>query len=301
MTFKCKLFRITIIIFAFTLGTNYSSGQQNSNQPLSDDMVLIQGGKFQMGINHDDISDLVELGKKVPHMTISHAEAWFGDETPIHSVTLEPYYIDAHEVTNKQYRKFIESSGYKPEGDWRRYATPKRNDHPVVNVTWNDANAYAQWAGKRLPTEAEWEYAATGGDDVKWFPWGNSPDPEKANYRSQGESFFDGLLKITIGRKINTKAVGTYHANGFGLFDMCGNVMEWTSDTYYPYPDLKEEDWKYTNYRPFSKNGHETRKILRGGHWDSPNPVFIRLKKRVALDPAFEEYTTGFRCARSVE
>ncbi|MBN1154519.1 formylglycine-generating enzyme family protein, partial [candidate division KSB1 bacterium] len=273
--------------------------QEASTPPQQPGMIYLAGGEFEMGIEHDDIFALVELGKKVPHMKISHAEAWFGDETPQHTVTIKPFFLDVYEVTNQQFQQFVSETGYEAEGDWPRYAAdPERADHPVVNVTWKDASAYAAWAGKRLPTEAEWEYAAKGGNDVKWFPWGDTPDPDKANYRSQGESFFDGLLRITIGRKINTRPVGNYPANGFGLYDMCGNVMEWCSDTYHPYPGLDEEDWQYTTYRPFKTEGPETRKVARGGHWESPNPVFIRLNNRTALQPGNTEYTLGFRCAR---
>ena len=172
-------------------------------------------------------------------------------------------------------------------------------DHPVVNVAWHDAAAYCRWAGKRLPTEAEWEYAAKGGRDLKWFPWGNSPDSTRANYRHQGESFLAGIVRLSGLRQINTKSVGSYEANGYGLHDMIGNVSEWCENTRKPYPEGPKEDWIYTRYGPFKENEKPVYgKAVRGGHWNSPNPVFVRLNYRNGFEPDYFDSFLGFRCAK---
>ncbi len=273
----------------------------NGNEPSSgDSMVLIPGGTVEIGIAEEDLKELVEMGKKVPHMNELLAKWWFGDEIPEHTVELDSYYMDVYEVTNRQFAEFVHASGYDPEGEWETYATEERADHPVVNVTWNDASAYAKWAGKRLPTEAEWEWGAKGGKAVKWFPWGNSPDPTRANYRYQGESFLEGIPRLLGLRKINTKPVGSYEPNGYGFYDICGNVSEWCHNDYERYPGGFTEEWIGTRYGPFKENQEPVRgKVVRGGNWDDPNAVFIRITKRRAKEPNSFERWLGFRCARS--
>ena len=210
--------KITIVLFLF-ISTLTLSAQ---DQKIPEGMVLIQGATFQMGIEEHELAELAEMGKKVPHMSMVHSRWWFADEMPIHAVTLDSFYIDTCEVTNAQYLRFVEAAKYIAQGEWEKYATKGREKHPVINVTWNDAAAYAEWAGKRLPTEAEWEYAARGGTDYRWFTWGNEPNPEMANYRYRGESFIAGLWRLIGLRKLKTKPVGSYPTNGFGLYDMNG-------------------------------------------------------------------------------
>ncbi len=292
----------TILLTAFSVNSEFNDSKNNNQEKsIPEEMILIPAGKFDMGITQADLEELVEIGKKVPHMTISHAEYWFGDERPLHTVEIRAFYMDKYEVTNREFADFVNDTDYIPEGDWRKYAGKNREGHPVVNVTWNDAKAYADWAGKRLPTEEEWEYAALGGRDVKWFPWGNEPDPQATNYRYQGESFLDGIFRMIFGRDIKTTVVGSYKPNGYGLYDMCGNVREWCESDYEAYPGLKEEHWQHTKHRPFSKDKPDyVRKVARGGHWDSSNPVYIRIKNRTGIDMGTQWYTTGFRCVRPV-
>ena len=274
---------------------------QNPNIEPPEGMIFIPEGDYEMGIPDDSIAALAELGKKVPHMNISHAESWFGDERTNHLVKIAPFFLDKYEVTNEQFQKFVQETDYKAEGDWQTYATTERMLHPVVCVTWNDATAFAAWAGKRLPTEVEWEYAAKGGKNLKWFSWGEKPDNKKAQWRHQGESFWDGLMRLVFGRDINTVPVGSFVPNGYGLYDMIGNVREWCSDSYAPYPGLQESDWKHTKYRPFADSAAIKKlRISRGGHWDSPNPVFIRLTRRQHFETSYFSYHQGFRCARSI-
>jgi len=164
------------------------------------------------------------------------------------------------------------------------------------------AEAYARWRGKRLPNEEEWEYAAIGGKDVKWFPWGDTPDPSRANYRHQGESFLAGLGRIFGGRAINTMPVGSFEPNGFGLYDMCGNVSEWVADACGPYPSSEtDEDFEHGGDPRGGRGQPGEDKVLRDGNWDSPNAVFIRLKDRRGVEPDSSSRERGFRCAKSSE
>ena len=146
-------------------------------------------------------------------------EAGVGAEPMV--TTLPAFYIDRFEVTNRQFIKFVESTGYKAEGIWRKYASPDRMEHPVICVSWHDAQAYAAWAGKRLPTAEEWEKAARGGD-ARRFPWGNSWNPERLNC-------FDS-------NRGNTAPVGSYPqgASPYGVEDMAGNVWEWVDSWFIP-------------------------------------------------------------------
>jgi formylglycine-generating enzyme required for sulfatase activity len=262
-------------------------------------MVLIPGGTFEMGVDPKDLKELEKMGRKVPHMNKDIAKAWFGDETPKHTVTVDTYYMDIYEVTNRQFKKFVKATGYKAKGNWKKYAKKKRMDHPVVNVTWHDARAYAKWAGKRLPTEAEWEYAAKGGRDVKWFPWGDSPDPNRANYRHQGESFFAGLIRLLGLRRMGTKPVGSYAPNGFGLYDMIGNVREWCENDRDPYPGGPKNDEIYRGYGVRRKGKKAHGKAARGGHWQDSNAVYIRLNERSGILPDTARRDLGFRCVKS--
>jgi len=297
-TISIVLLTITIISFA---QENKITEQTKNPDPFKE-MILIPAGNFEMGITTEDLEELVEMGKKVPHMNLRQAEGWYGDERPKHTVHVGAFYLDKYEVTNLQFTQFVEETGYKAEGNWQKYADQGRKHHPVVSITWKDAKAYSKWAGKRLPSEEEWEYAAKGGLGVKWFPWGDKPDPSKANYRSQGESFLDGTLRFILGRNLTTEPVGSYEPNGFGLCDMCGNVNEWCEDAYLPYPGLNENSWLYSTRRPFKKTDvPDNRKISRGGNWDSSNPVFIRLNNRTGMNPDYVSYTQGFRCAKSIE
>jgi formylglycine-generating enzyme required for sulfatase activity len=274
--------------------------QSATDSTSPEGMVLIPGGSFEMGIDAEDLEELVEMGRKVPHMSLGHARAWFGDEIPRHTVAVESFYMDTYEVTNREFRRFVEETGYEAEGDWQDHARNDRLDHPVVNVSWHDAQAYAEWCGKRLPSEEEWEYAAIGGRDVKWFPWGDTPDPSRANYRHQGESFLAGLGRLLGGRKMNTMPVGSFEPNGFGLYDMCGNVSEWVASSYGPYPGAALD-----NGSDAGRDGRAGRqmqgdeKVRRDGNWDSPNAVFIRLKERRGEEPDSSGRETGFRCAKS--
>lgn len=195
------------------------------------------------------------------------------DEQPVRKVYIDAFYMDTAEVTCARYDRFLKETGYPPHQLW----DPKydRLEDPVVGVSWYDALAFAAWAGKRLPTEAEWEKAARGGFVEKKFPWGDDIDREKTNYNSFG---------IT--------PIKSYEPNSFGLFDMAGNVWEWCHDWYsQDYYNIGSK----TNPRG-PMNG--TRKVIRGGAWYC-NETALQVSNRHKNDPALGSFNIGFRCVKS--
>jgi formylglycine-generating enzyme required for sulfatase activity len=220
------------------------------------EMILIPAGEFQMGADSP------------------------ADNSPVHSVLVDSFYIDKHEVTNAQYQAFCEANKKDLPWFWgiERYRCgPDYPDHPVLGVTWGNAKAYAEWCGKRLPTEAEWEYAARGGLDSLMHPWGTDLDSTRANYWSSE----------------GTKPVGSYAPNGYGLYNMVGNIAEWVADYF-------DEDYYRVSPRE-NPTGPEKGKfrVIRGGGWHS-GPGCVRVYRRQALAPYWIDFNTGFRCARDV-
>lgn len=239
-------------------------------------MVLVPAGSFEMG---------------------DHFDEGAADELPVHQVELNAFYMDRHEVTIGQYKQFLRETahGTLPDQspDWIAekaivlaqkgghqvvgFTTPTDN-HPVTGATFSDAQAYAQWAGKRLPTEAEWEYAARGRLVGKRYVWGNRPPEETdCNFTGSfgGEQADDGHLY--------TVPVGSYDANGYGLYDMAGNAWEWCADwygeNYYANSVLKNPKGPATG----------TERVIRGSGWSSYFQ-HLRLSRRLKLSPT----ATGF-------
>ena len=220
-------------------------------------MAYIPAGSFEMGDSKNEPED------------------WMKRSRPVHRVELDAFYMDIHEVTVGQFREFVNQSGYKYGGNWDSVTKLSPGDgYPMVEVNWNDAVAYAKWAGKRLPTEAEWEYAARGGLVGKRYPWGDEITHDDANYD----------------RKVGKLAVvGSYPANGYGLYDMAGNAWEWCQDRY---------GENYYSSSP-AKNppgpGTGSYRVLRGGIWDS-HTLNLRVAIRYDLLPNSRCYLSGFRC-----
>ena len=202
------------------------------------------------------------------------------NQKPQHKVFLDAFWIDQTEVTNAQYQECVKDGacGSLQESDYLTDA--KYNDHPVIYLSWDEAQIFCTWAGKRLPTEAEWEKAARG-DDGRTYPWGNT----KPN---------SGLLNYLDNKKSSTK-VGSFPAGAspYGALDMAGNVWEWTADWYAP------DYYKTSPNRNPTGPVEGSRRIVRGGSWLSPIEIVIRTYFRKALNPETRNYTTGFRCAWS--
>ena len=209
------------------------------------------------------------------------------DERPQHRVYLDAFYMDQYEVTNAQYKAFCDTTvrSYPPDpgfgGDYTSDYFRNKPDYPVVNVSWEDAAAYAQWAGKRLPTEAEWEKAARGGLEGKRYPWGDAISHDDANYSGTG-----GQDQWTY-----TSSVGSFPPNGYGLYDMEGNVWEWCTDWY-------DENY-YSQSQIWNPTGSTTGsyRVLRGGSWNN-DPNYVRVAYRGGIAPTFWYYGIGFRCAK---
>lgn len=217
------------------------------------------------------------------------------DEMPEHKVYLGSFFIDKFEVTNAQYKSFVDATSHRAPNHWKTPSSgtagsrvtypPGKANHPVVYVDWFDANAYCHWAGKRLPTEEEWEKAARG-TDGRNFPWGSRFDPKKANTPQYW---------LSLDKEGDTLPVGSFE-NGkspYGLYDMAGNVYEWTANWYKPYPH---------NPAPNAHYG-EKNKIVRGGSWYDCLSYGCGLSSpsynRSRFDPEIRNKGFGFRCAKS--
>ena len=246
-------------------------------------MVLIPAGEFDMG-----------------------SEAGETDETPIHTVHLDAFYMDTYPVTNADFKKFVDANPQWSKGGipktyhdgnylalWEEDQYPKdQADHPVVYVSWYAAMAYAEWTRKRLPTEAEWEYAARGGLTGKKYPWGDEEDITKTSTQ-MWES------------PPRTTAVGTYPANGYELYDITGNVWQWCLDGYdagfyanaaqrNPIAGAIEKKTLIVDL-----TNAEMPRVIRGGVWTG-DPRIPRVADRDAVESTSTLSLLGFRCVRDV-
>ena len=234
-----------------------SSAEKAEVETESDDMILLSGGDFTMG--HEGYQDF----------------------SPTHTVHLDPFYLDKYEVTNSQYHEFCQETGHRLPEFWGMdvyRSGPDYPDHPVVGVSWLDAAAYARWRGARLPTEAEWEYAARGGLVGKNYSHGDEPEE---NLYAKGGKTGDG----------GPSPVGQYPPNGYGLHDMTGNVMEWVKDWYDP-------DYYHTGPSENPRGpDHGNFRGVRGGGWHT-GPYCRRVYIRTGLQSNWVDFNVGFRCAR---
>lgn len=306
--------------------------QINDRMPPGDapaGMVWIPGGWFWMGDNS------------------------FPDAQPEHLVYVDGYWLDQHEVTNAEFARFVEATGYKtvaeapprpedvpgaspdqlvagsivftppseavpldnhlqwwryvPGANWRHPEGPEstiegRENHPVVHVAWDDAMAYAEWAGKRLPTEAEWEFAARGGLDRQTYCWGNRLQPD-GHWQS---NIWQGTFPVhnlgSDGFKATAPA-GKFKPNGYGLYDMSGNVWEWCADWYRPdtylHTSAKNPQGPDDSFDP--QEPGIAKRVQRGGSFLCNDAYCTRYLPggRGKSDPKSAASHTGFRCARS--
>ena len=237
------------------------------------------------------------------------------DEKPVHTVSLDAFWIDQTEVTNAMFQEFVQATGYQSEAekrgsswlfdpkdnnwkdtngaDWQHPQGPDSNlsglsGHPVVHVSWNDASAYCEWAGRRLPTEAEWEKAARG-TDARVYPWGSSLDGSRANFADVNLNVDWADKNVDDGYQF-TAPIGSYpdRASPYGALDMAGNVWEWTDSWYDAYPGNTVSNGSFGS----------TYRILRGGSWYNLGDD-LRAAYRRGGGPGYTNDVIGFRCARS--
>jgi formylglycine-generating enzyme required for sulfatase activity len=276
-----------------------TSSHRYSDTP--DGMVFIPGGSFEMGD-----ADGLDI------------------EKPVHEVELSSFWLDAHEVTIQEYADFVDATGYvtdaekgggcfiwtgkgweKTEGvNWRfdelgRTHGIEKANHPVTHLSWNDAHAYAGWAGKRLPTEAEWEYAARGGEIGFRYAWGNDPLGPKIVANVSDENFVKVVTFWPTHEGYDdgytfSSPVGSFPPNSLGLYDMSGNAWEWCADFF-------AEDFysRSPEVNPLNDDGYEQR-VMRGNSWDG-RPGLLRCSRRTSDAQSASYVDTGFRCAKDVD
>ena len=301
-----------LVIIAQHLGTANAEVDQNGDGQIDIlDLVLVAGLFGEVPTKPDTPEGMVLIPAGSFEMGSEDVEA-DPNEQPVHTVHLDAFYMDKYEVTNAQFKAFVDANpqwqkdnidarlhGVKFHSgkylyDWSGNDYPAgKADHPVVWVSWYAAMAYAEWAGKRLPTEAEWEYAARGGLAGKKYPWGDTITPADANY---GNNVGD------------TTPVGAYAANGYGLYDMAGNVFEWCFDGFdldfyavsensrNPIAGGETVQWLREN---FTRIPPETSRVRRGGNWYD-TARYLRVADRLWPTLTVTYYDTGFRCVRDV-
>ncbi len=264
-------------------------------------MVLIPAGSFMMGdTNSTDI------------------------EKPVHEVEVDAFYMDTHEVTIEEFKNFVDATHYvtdaekndggtiwngkdweKREGiNWRfdelgnKHGIDKKN-HPVTHLSWNDANAYAKWAGKRLPTEAEWEYAARGGAKGYKYAWGTDPLGQEVVANVSDENFikvvtFWEYFKGYDDGYVFAAPVGSFAPNSFGLYDMAGNAWEWCADYF-------DEDYYSRSPKKNPRNDDPNeRRVIRGNSFDG-RPGNMRCARRTSEVQSSSYVDISFRCVKDIE
>ncbi len=290
-----------------------SAGRERVYSGSTEAMIRLDGGRFWMGT--DDREGFPADG-----------------EGPIREVTLDPFYMDAAPVTNAQFQDFVKATDYRTEAerfgwsfvfykhaklvddtvagvewwckvsgaDWRHPEGPDsgidaRGNFPVIQVSWNDALAYCRWAGKRLPTEAEWEYAARGGLEQRRFPWGDDLTPNGKHLCNIWQGDFPNVDTGDDGYTA-TAPVDAYPPNGFGLSVITGNAWEWCADWFHPSYHVLA-----TRNNPVGPS-EGTRKAMRGGsflcHASYCNRY--RVAARTSNTPDSATTNISFRCVRDV-
>lgn len=294
-----------ISLFAFSIMTFHVELALSQN--ISGTSQKQKNIKSETNVELERVGNMVKIPAGVFWMG-SNTEEGFRNEYPFHPVYLNEFWIDVNEVTMPEYTEFLNAGGnddhYHPLmrddqicGIFRypngRYAvTPGRENYPITYVTWEDAQSYAQWAGKRLLTEAEWECAARGGIKKKKYSTGNSISHNTANYMGRRKNLFGDY----------TSPVGAYPPNEYGIYDMSGNVWEWVQDYFDPYfykadtmSNPVNDPTDYTNWRG---------RVIRGGSYadDAEKESYLRVSCRGPHYPIPENWIDriGFRCASSI-
>ena len=258
--------------------------QRIENAP--DGMVYVPEGRFLMGTTRERIRQLLKphfdkdmlVGDKFTRLVKING---FDSELPRHVASTGAYYIDKKEVTNKEYAAFLEDTGQEPPSHWEDGGYPDgEGDHPVSNVTLSDAKAYAEWAGKKIPTEEQWEKAARGVDG-RLYPWGDVFDPSLSRHMKPEDAGAVGTGSFPPG------------ASPYGSLDMIGNVMEWTDSWFKAYEGNDLQNSRYG----------EKMRVLRGGAWYRIElaPIPSRAASRYPAEPDVQKISRGFRCIKPIE
>ncbi|HYF64690.1 MAG TPA: SUMF1/EgtB/PvdO family nonheme iron enzyme [Herpetosiphonaceae bacterium] len=271
---------------------------------IADGMSLIPTGDYLQGSTDQDLAHLDAL---CAQFTSGCTRDNFTDEQPQRHITVDTFWLDVNEVTNRDFQVFVRTTGYTTTAEvnqrssiwndqdkrsdvvdfanWKHPGGPQTDitailDHPVVHVSWYDAQAYCEWANKRLPTEAEWEIAARGPEGLA-FPWGNTWDPSLAN--------------IATGTAVGTRTVGSYPdgRSPYGVHDLLGNAFEWVADWYDP---LAYQGEGVVN--PLVNNDQSHERVRRGGSWASMSG-WSHGSWRSSAAPDLTNNVMGFRCARN--
>lgn len=228
--------------------------------PAPKNMILVPGGEFTMGAND-----------------------WWPKSQPEHKRNVEAFYIDKYEVTNKRYKAYVDATGAPLPDHWAGGKIPEgKADHPVVYVSWYDADALCKWEGKRLPREDEWEKAARG-TDKRAFPWGDKFDKNKGNTPQYGNE--------------DTLPVGSFESgkSPYGVHDLAGNAFEWADNWFKPYPGNTHPDENYG----------EKYKVLKGGSWYDCTyykcGISAPAYNRIFFHPKTKNNNFGFRCAKDAK
>ena len=236
--------------------------QASREEPVREEMIVIPAGPFIRGTDHGGF-----------------------DEQPQRTLVLDAFALDRYEVTNFQYQQFVKVTGHRKSGPPARYAKNMSKmqgvNQPVVYVSWEDADSYCHWKGKRLPTEAEWEKAMRGSDGRLW-PWGNVELPNGANW-----------ARVQDGHDVSA-SVGAFQTDKspYGVMDGAGNVMEWVGDWY------AERYFEEAPERNPPSPDHGVFRVLRGGGYATTG-ADIRITSRSKMVPDFRDEAIGFRCASS--
>ena len=236
-------------------------------------MVWVPAGEFRMGTNTGDLlrNAIGQRDWEMARDVVLHRQTPPSEETPAHAVYLDGYWIYRHEVTVAQYRQFCKETGWvmpeAPEWGWQ-------DNHPIVNVSWNEASAYAVWAEAALPTEAQWEKAARG-TDGRIYPWGND----------------QGDVEATLATKTHLPICSIpAYASPYGVEGMAGNVWEWCADWYHA------AYYQHTSrHNPVGPTTGVDR-VLRGGDMGDADPVITHTTDRLPFNPKRKSNNLGFRC-----
>lgn len=259
------------------------------------EMVLIPAGRFFMGISdQNEQQAILEYSSYDEGFNIGFDMESIKQILTEHEVELNAFWLDRYEVTNEQYKKCVDAGVCEYPEIREYYSDELYKNHPVVYVAWNDANTYCEWAGRRLPTEAEWEHAARGKEN--WvYPWGDVFESSYVNVDDETTVWDDYTVKCSSlgcdGYDL-TSPVGQFPQgmSGYGVYDMAGNVAEWVADWY------GDDSYNLSQLKNPTGPNFGTFRVVRGSSWNTKQ-VKVFLFLRYHLEPSISFASLGFRCA----